>query len=184
MATHGVPCEYDVQQVTSLRCQVSFDQAGERQVQIINASHFPTSTISNARTTPRRPKFVLREEEVSAEGLHCSVRKHARLGCAVVNFKSESLREAVKLYLQHNSEEEVAAWQRSDVALIVQAHFDKATNEYDRTGLYVTWGREAEKTLPIPVQFLRERFDLIVSNILMRSYSAPPPDEVPRSRFC
>eukprot|EP00928_Gymnodinium_smaydae_P097412 TRINITY_DN8822_c0_g3_i1.p1 TRINITY_DN8822_c0_g3~~TRINITY_DN8822_c0_g3_i1.p1 ORF type:complete len:199 (-),score=24.57 TRINITY_DN8822_c0_g3_i1:282-878(-) len=166
-------------------------QACENTVQIISASHFPTSTRTStstrpsARTLPRRSKVQFQYEEVFAEGSLCSVRKHARLGCAVVNFESESLRDAVLLYFQTDAEKEVAAWQRDDLTMTAQKHFDKSTNEYDRTGLYIAWGREAEKTAPIPVQFIRERFDLIASKVSTLSCNncAPTPGEVPRSRF-
>eukprot|EP00928_Gymnodinium_smaydae_P097413 TRINITY_DN8822_c0_g4_i1.p1 TRINITY_DN8822_c0_g4~~TRINITY_DN8822_c0_g4_i1.p1 ORF type:complete len:211 (-),score=17.58 TRINITY_DN8822_c0_g4_i1:219-761(-) len=167
----------------------SVGHACESWVQIINASHFPTSTSagSGSGARQRRAKVEIREEAVLATGLHCSVRKHVRLGCAVVNFKTESMREAVMIYFLHNYEEEVAAWRRQqdDLAVTVQQHFDKSANEFDRTGLYVNWGREAEKASPIPVQFIRERFDHIVTTMLSlsRKNRAPPPDEVPLSRF-
>eukprot|EP00928_Gymnodinium_smaydae_P004768 TRINITY_DN11625_c0_g1_i2.p1 TRINITY_DN11625_c0_g1~~TRINITY_DN11625_c0_g1_i2.p1 ORF type:complete len:224 (-),score=18.78 TRINITY_DN11625_c0_g1_i2:331-915(-) len=169
----------------SARGESSSDQACESKVQIISASHFPTSARLNSRVLGRRAKVEIREEEVLAAGSHCSVRKHVRLGCAVVHFKSETLREAVMLYFQQNYKEEMAAWRRSDLAVTVQQHFDRTSNDYDRLGLYVNWGREMEKTSPIPVQFIRERFDHIVGTILSlgRKNCAPPPDQLPLSRF-
>eukprot|EP00928_Gymnodinium_smaydae_P091076 TRINITY_DN7477_c0_g5_i1.p1 TRINITY_DN7477_c0_g5~~TRINITY_DN7477_c0_g5_i1.p1 ORF type:complete len:184 (-),score=28.04 TRINITY_DN7477_c0_g5_i1:269-820(-) len=179
--TNVVPHEDDMQQILVPSSEFSLYQASERV--IINASHFPTSTSPKKRRQKKRVQF--QEEEVAALGSYCSVRKHSRLGCAVVTFESESLRDAVLLYFQHNYEEEVAAWQRSDIEVNVQQHVDKSTNDFGGTGLFVTWGRELEKMSPIPVQFLRERFDLAASRILLPSWKccAPPPDEIPRSRF-
>eukprot|EP00928_Gymnodinium_smaydae_P004767 TRINITY_DN11625_c0_g1_i1.p1 TRINITY_DN11625_c0_g1~~TRINITY_DN11625_c0_g1_i1.p1 ORF type:complete len:212 (-),score=24.22 TRINITY_DN11625_c0_g1_i1:290-853(-) len=174
-----------MQQKFSPHSEFPTEQACGSRIQIINASHFPTTTRLNSRTLGRRAKVQIREEEVLAAGSHCSVRKHVRLGCAVVIFQSESLCEDVMLYFQQNYKEEMAAWRRSDLALTVQQHFDKTSNDYDRLALYVNWGREVEKASPIPIQFLRERFDLIAAKVLSldENSCAPPPDQVPRSRF-
>eukprot|EP00928_Gymnodinium_smaydae_P075693 TRINITY_DN58708_c0_g1_i1.p1 TRINITY_DN58708_c0_g1~~TRINITY_DN58708_c0_g1_i1.p1 ORF type:complete len:201 (-),score=26.24 TRINITY_DN58708_c0_g1_i1:271-873(-) len=144
----------------------------------------PQGTSGGRRSRARSRRFP--EDEVSATGRYCSVRKHARLGCAVVHFETESLRDAVMHLFQRRGEQEIAKWQRSDLEVTVQHHFDKARNKFDRRALYVHWGLPGERLAPIPVQYITQSFDNIafeVESAQTLAQQAPTAEQVPRSRF-
>eukprot|EP00928_Gymnodinium_smaydae_P074152 TRINITY_DN57217_c0_g1_i1.p1 TRINITY_DN57217_c0_g1~~TRINITY_DN57217_c0_g1_i1.p1 ORF type:complete len:211 (-),score=34.82 TRINITY_DN57217_c0_g1_i1:267-899(-) len=155
---------------------------------IAGAQNAGVSSTSAAPATQkkstRRRKTRVVENEVVANGRHCSVRKHARLGCAIVNLESEILREAVLYIFKTQGHGEGAAWQR-DVEMTVSRHVDKESSECDSTRLFVHWGLDSEREAPIPVELLAQRFDEMACEVLSRAQrtTAPSPERVPVPRF-
>eukprot|EP00928_Gymnodinium_smaydae_P033294 TRINITY_DN23887_c0_g1_i1.p1 TRINITY_DN23887_c0_g1~~TRINITY_DN23887_c0_g1_i1.p1 ORF type:complete len:216 (-),score=30.62 TRINITY_DN23887_c0_g1_i1:249-896(-) len=138
---------------------------------------------SEPRTTERRlrrsrePLDAAEVASAHAEGKHCSVRKHLRLGCAVVNFESRDMQEAVLEYLSSLQEGEGLPHCRLGSHVVsVQEHFDKVSNAYDKKSIFVAWGHQVEKQTPIPTYLIVDTFDAIGKQCLQFSRETTPPD--------
>eukprot|EP00928_Gymnodinium_smaydae_P050480 TRINITY_DN34034_c0_g1_i1.p1 TRINITY_DN34034_c0_g1~~TRINITY_DN34034_c0_g1_i1.p1 ORF type:complete len:184 (+),score=31.32 TRINITY_DN34034_c0_g1_i1:110-661(+) len=143
---------------------------------------FPIS--STSATTKKRSsnKFIL--AEVLAERTFCFVKKHARLGCAIVQFESEALQSTVLELLKYRGEDEDTILQIGSRVVSVRQHFDDSKREVDRAGIFVHWGHKAEKSEPLSVAVVADYFELLAheAKVSLETGLQPPrADEVPWS---
>lgn len=104
---------------------------------------------------------------VEAKGAHCTVRKHSDMGCAVITFESEAIRDRV-LELAASK---TPAGQRNNVdrpevrvkdfTIQMRPHVDKRTEVETKTNIFAAWGRQNEKRSPLPVPMIAETFDAL-----------------------
>jgi len=106
---------------------------------------------------PERSERPARNEDMRRQasahtGTNCTVRKHSSMGCAVISMNSIQTRQAILR----------AGLTKIEIAghtLTVKAHSDKDTKQEIMTDLFAGWGRQAEKTDPLPEQTLADFFD-------------------------
>eukprot|EP00928_Gymnodinium_smaydae_P091101 TRINITY_DN74801_c0_g1_i1.p1 TRINITY_DN74801_c0_g1~~TRINITY_DN74801_c0_g1_i1.p1 ORF type:complete len:235 (+),score=36.25 TRINITY_DN74801_c0_g1_i1:82-786(+) len=150
----------------------------------------PSSTPSSAAPKRSRRNKALDPVKLAgtlADGAHCSVRKHLSLGCAIVQFESAAMREAVLKYLSSQDEgaEESASCRVGSRIVTVKAQLDKVTGTDDSTSIFIAWDRQNEKDAPLSPPVIAEAFDVIGAHALQCHQGAAPPlgEEVPSCRF-
>eukprot|EP00928_Gymnodinium_smaydae_P096517 TRINITY_DN8544_c1_g3_i1.p1 TRINITY_DN8544_c1_g3~~TRINITY_DN8544_c1_g3_i1.p1 ORF type:complete len:200 (+),score=31.28 TRINITY_DN8544_c1_g3_i1:67-666(+) len=129
---------------------------------------------------------IIDPAEILAERTYCTVKKHARLGCAIVHFESAVLQAAVLEFFQIGGSEEVP-WTLGTHAVTVRQHFDDRKNEVDRTGIFVYWGHKVEKFAPLPIAVVADHFNLLAREVkvsLEIGLQPPRADQVPHSCLC
>jgi len=93
-----------------------------------------------------------RRQAIEEVGEWVTVKKHSSMGCAVVSLRDPRVREAVLAELgQH------ALIAGTPVQL--KPHFDKDTKIEVMTDIFAAWGRQAEKTNPLPERELMKFFE-------------------------
>eukprot|EP00928_Gymnodinium_smaydae_P043879 TRINITY_DN29324_c0_g1_i1.p1 TRINITY_DN29324_c0_g1~~TRINITY_DN29324_c0_g1_i1.p1 ORF type:complete len:188 (+),score=22.63 TRINITY_DN29324_c0_g1_i1:203-766(+) len=150
--------------------------------------YYPMGDLSLAQANDTKKRIAKRlvPAEIFANGTHCEVRKHARLGCAIVNFESEDLQAAVLKFLEIHEPGGEAVWTIGKREVTIRRHFDEHKNEFDRTGIFVHWGHKAEKSAPLPVTEVADHFDLLAQGVKVAldiGLQPPREDQVPCSRF-
>jgi len=104
------------------------------------------------------------KSRVDARGVHCQVRKHTDMGCAVVTMESEAAREAV---LEHAASKTPAKEDKKDrpevqvgdYSIQMRRHYDKTNQVQVKTDIFVAWGRQNERRSPLSATTLAETFD-------------------------
>eukprot|EP00928_Gymnodinium_smaydae_P010467 TRINITY_DN13951_c0_g1_i2.p1 TRINITY_DN13951_c0_g1~~TRINITY_DN13951_c0_g1_i2.p1 ORF type:complete len:198 (-),score=35.48 TRINITY_DN13951_c0_g1_i2:359-952(-) len=129
--------------------------------------HDPMQEFARATTKDSKKKRCRRliPAEIYFKGTHCTVRKHARLGCAVVEFESEVLQAAVLKVSETRGLGTESNWKIDPHEVLVRPHFDEHRNDFDRTSIFIHWGHKAEKVSPLPVEEVAHHFDLFALEI-------------------
>jgi len=104
------------------------------------------------------------KSRVDARGMHCQVRKHTDMGCAVVTMESEAARDIV---LEHAASKTPAKEDKKDrpevqvgeYSIQMRRHYDKTNQEYMKTDIFVAWGRQNERRSPLAASTIAETFD-------------------------
>eukprot|EP00928_Gymnodinium_smaydae_P022625 TRINITY_DN18945_c0_g1_i1.p1 TRINITY_DN18945_c0_g1~~TRINITY_DN18945_c0_g1_i1.p1 ORF type:complete len:207 (+),score=6.66 TRINITY_DN18945_c0_g1_i1:68-688(+) len=122
--------------------------------------------------------------ETQACGDACLVRKlkPCRLGGAIVEFASSSMREKVmrlaQCFPQVNGEPRMEI---GGVPVILRRHVDKFRTTQRQevpTSIFVSWSHSVEKQSPLPLGDIVDSFDVLVARI-----EAPQPVALPAPRF-
>eukprot|EP00928_Gymnodinium_smaydae_P049850 TRINITY_DN33485_c0_g1_i1.p1 TRINITY_DN33485_c0_g1~~TRINITY_DN33485_c0_g1_i1.p1 ORF type:complete len:262 (+),score=48.55 TRINITY_DN33485_c0_g1_i1:75-860(+) len=113
-----------------------------------------------------RGRTELREEDIFAQGKHCTARKHLRLGCAIVTFCSSDLKAKVMDYVKTISPSDAPTWSIGFVSVSLQPHYDNVTQEVDETSIFVFWGRQVEKRIKVRVPMVSSAFDALCEDVL------------------
>mmetsp|Transcript_631 Transcript_631/g.1084 ORF Transcript_631/g.1084 Transcript_631/m.1084 type:complete len:503 (-) Transcript_631:176-1684(-) len=124
----------------------------------------------------------LAKQPLEAKGVHCEVRKHSEMGCAVVTFQSEAVRDCVMKLVEkkfasgEKGPDDRPSIKVADVDVQMRPHFDKVQHEEVKTDLFVAWGRQAEKQAPLAVQILADAVDeLVLESDAAQEVPAPTP---------
>mmetsp|Transcript_65946 Transcript_65946/g.127205 ORF Transcript_65946/g.127205 Transcript_65946/m.127205 type:complete len:420 (-) Transcript_65946:55-1314(-) len=104
---------------------------------------------------------------LEAKGAHCTVRKHSDMGCAVITFESEAMRDRVLELAasktppgQRNNTDRPEV-RVNDFTIQMRPHVDKRTEVEIKTNIFAAWGRQNEKRSPLPVPTIAETFDAL-----------------------
>eukprot|EP00928_Gymnodinium_smaydae_P094895 TRINITY_DN804_c0_g2_i2.p1 TRINITY_DN804_c0_g2~~TRINITY_DN804_c0_g2_i2.p1 ORF type:complete len:195 (-),score=26.85 TRINITY_DN804_c0_g2_i2:381-965(-) len=122
--------------------------------------------------------------EAQMRGVSCLVRKlkPSRLGCAIVEFDSHSMREAVMSRAeQFPIMNDVPRMEIHGETISVRRHIDKygtTLMQEKLTGIFISWSHGVEKHSPLPLIALVEAFDTLVAQV-----EAPNPSSLPVPRF-
>eukprot|EP00927_Polykrikos_kofoidii_P077256 TRINITY_DN74214_c0_g1_i1.p1 TRINITY_DN74214_c0_g1~~TRINITY_DN74214_c0_g1_i1.p1 ORF type:complete len:742 (+),score=125.91 TRINITY_DN74214_c0_g1_i1:103-2226(+) len=84
-------------------------------------------------------------------GKFCSVTKHSAMGCAVVTFSDERVRDAV---LREGEQATIMG-----VSVEIKAHKKAGSELEGPTNVFVAWGRKVERETPISESDLADYFD-------------------------
>jgi len=104
---------------------------------------------------------------LEAKGAHCTVRKHSDMGCAVITFESEAIRDrvlelaALKTPAGQRNNEDRPEVRVKDFTIQMRPHVDKRTEVEIKTNIFAAWGRQNEKRSPLPVPTIAEAFDAL-----------------------
>eukprot|EP00928_Gymnodinium_smaydae_P073050 TRINITY_DN56313_c0_g1_i1.p1 TRINITY_DN56313_c0_g1~~TRINITY_DN56313_c0_g1_i1.p1 ORF type:complete len:193 (-),score=11.20 TRINITY_DN56313_c0_g1_i1:148-726(-) len=122
--------------------------------------------------------------EAQMRGSSCFIRKlkPSKLGCAIVEFESPSMREDVmNIAQQFPSENGVPRMVIRGVSVSLRRHVDKYNTTQRRevlTGIFISWSHCVEKQMPLPLTDLVDAFDMLVAQM-----KAPQPGDLPAPRF-
>eukprot|EP00928_Gymnodinium_smaydae_P050091 TRINITY_DN3369_c0_g4_i1.p1 TRINITY_DN3369_c0_g4~~TRINITY_DN3369_c0_g4_i1.p1 ORF type:complete len:233 (+),score=29.47 TRINITY_DN3369_c0_g4_i1:79-699(+) len=122
--------------------------------------------------------------EVQMCGSACSVRKlkPSRLGCAIVELASSSMREEVMSRAEQSSVVDgVPRMEIHGVSIKLRRHIDRqgtTLTQEQLTGIFISWPHCVEKQAPLPLRALVDAFDAKVAQI-----EAPEPYSLPAPRF-
>lgn len=124
---------------------------------------------------------------LEAKGAHCTVRKHSDMGCAVITFDSEAIRDrvlelaATKTPPGQRSKEDRPEVRVKDFTIQIRPHVDKRTEVEIKTNIFAAWGRQNEKKSPLPVPMIAETFDALFreANPSMAQAHMQPPGPPP-----
>eukprot|EP00928_Gymnodinium_smaydae_P021038 TRINITY_DN18168_c0_g1_i4.p1 TRINITY_DN18168_c0_g1~~TRINITY_DN18168_c0_g1_i4.p1 ORF type:complete len:226 (+),score=24.43 TRINITY_DN18168_c0_g1_i4:52-678(+) len=117
-------------------------------------------------------------------GYSCFVRKlkPARLGCAIVELTSASMREEVMALAQQQSiVNGVPRMEIQGVFVHVRRHVDNYRTTYRRevlSSIFISWSHWVEKHAPLPLRAIVDAFDALVAHI-----EAPQPDAIPSTNL-
>eukprot|EP00928_Gymnodinium_smaydae_P009328 TRINITY_DN13477_c1_g1_i2.p1 TRINITY_DN13477_c1_g1~~TRINITY_DN13477_c1_g1_i2.p1 ORF type:complete len:195 (+),score=23.95 TRINITY_DN13477_c1_g1_i2:94-678(+) len=137
-------------------------------------------------TTGKRSKKMYPEKDIFAQGTFCQIRKHARIGCAIVHFVAKDLQAAVLKVFGIRSIGESAVRTIGGHEVMLRHHIDESTCKVDSFAIFIFWGHRAETRAPISVRALANHVDLFAKEIMaMKGVGVQPPraDQVPLPRF-
>eukprot|EP00928_Gymnodinium_smaydae_P074329 TRINITY_DN57389_c0_g1_i1.p1 TRINITY_DN57389_c0_g1~~TRINITY_DN57389_c0_g1_i1.p1 ORF type:complete len:201 (-),score=25.06 TRINITY_DN57389_c0_g1_i1:372-974(-) len=120
-------------------------------------------------------------EHAYAHGYACKIRKlkHGRMGCAIVEFKSVSMREEVMHHVEQfpSSVDGVPQLEICGTLVRLRRHIDrlnKAQEDEVAMCIFISWSHYREKQSPLPIGALVDAFDVIVAKT-----QAPVPSALP-----
>jgi len=93
-----------------------------------------------------------RRQAIEEVGENVTVRKHSSMGCAVITMADARVREAV---LAAVGGEVIIAGTRVQL----KPHHDKETHKEVPTDIFAAWGRQAEKSAPLPEREIMKFFE-------------------------
>lgn len=137
--------------------------AGAKTVQELEAEML--RPMGGATTKERREAS---KHPLEVKGAFCEVKKHSDMGCAVVSFKVQAVRDSVMALAAHKaaknekSDDKRPSLKVSGVDVQLRPHFDKAAQEEVKNDIFVAWGRQEEKKANLPAQTIAEAIDLLV----------------------
>eukprot|EP00928_Gymnodinium_smaydae_P021039 TRINITY_DN18168_c0_g1_i5.p1 TRINITY_DN18168_c0_g1~~TRINITY_DN18168_c0_g1_i5.p1 ORF type:complete len:224 (+),score=16.46 TRINITY_DN18168_c0_g1_i5:66-674(+) len=143
-----------------------------------NAS--PTSAVYHGHCPDRDSSRT----EAQMYGFSCFVRKlkPARLGCAIVEFTSASMREDVMDCAQQLAiVNGVPTMTIRGISVNVRRHVDNyrtAHRQEVRNSVFLSWSHCVEKQSPLPLREIVDAFDVLVAQI-----EAPQPGALPAPDF-
>lgn len=127
----------------------------------------------------RSKERELAKQPLEAKGSQCEVRKHSEMGCAVITFKSEAMRDAVMNIVEKKVEkgsEERPTIKVAGIDVQMRPHFDKVQHEEVKTDIFVAWGRQAEKQAPLAAATLADAVDeLVLESDILKDVPVPAP---------
>lgn len=122
------------------------------------------------------------KQPLEAKGVHCEVRKHSEMGCAVITFQSEVTRDCVMKIVQKKFDasekgpDDRPTIKVDDIDVQMRPHFDKVQHEEVKTDLFVAWGRQAEKQAHLAAQSIADAVDeLLLESEASQDVPAPTP---------
>jgi len=93
-----------------------------------------------------------RRQAIEEVGEHVTVKKHSSMGCAVISLREPRVREAILADLGEKAT-------ISGIPVQLKRHFDKASGNEMMTDIFAAWGRQAEKTNPLPERDILKFFE-------------------------
>lgn len=127
---------------------------------------------------------------LEAKGTHCTVRKHSDMGCAVITFESEAIRDrvlelaATKTPPGQRNNVDRPEVRVKDFTIQMRPHVDKRTEVEIKTNIFAAWGRQNEKKSPLPVPMIAETFDALFREAnpsMAQAHALQPPGPPPQT---